>query len=80
MTRPASHLLRVSEVATLFHVNARTVTKWCQAGLLSAVRTLGAHRRISVESVRVALIAGGTSAAEADLRIAKALGRQAGSS
>ena len=38
-------LLTPAEVATLFRVDPKTVTRWAQAGRLSAVRTLGGHRR-----------------------------------
>ncbi|MCG7426056.1 BldC family transcriptional regulator [Helcobacillus massiliensis] len=38
-------LLTPSEVAKLFRVDPKTVTRWAQAGKLSAIRTLGGHRR-----------------------------------
>ena len=38
-------LLTPGEVAVLFRVDPKTVTRWAQAGKLSAVRTLGGHRR-----------------------------------
>ena len=38
-------LLTPAEVASLFRVNTKTVTRWERAGKLSAVRTLGGHRR-----------------------------------
>ena len=38
-------LLTPAEVASLFRVDPKTVTRWAQAGKLSAVRTLGGHRR-----------------------------------
>ena len=45
-TRPqASALLTTGEVAVMFRVDPKTVTRWAQAGKLSAVRTLGGHRR-----------------------------------
>lgn len=38
-------LLTPSEVAALFRVNPKTVTRWARAGKLTAIRTLGGHRR-----------------------------------
>ena len=38
-------LLTPAEVATLFHVDPKTVTRWAKAGKLTAIRTLGGHRR-----------------------------------
>ncbi|MDQ1502811.1 MAG: hypothetical protein QOD57_538, partial [Actinomycetota bacterium] len=40
-----NELLTPGEVATMFRVNAKTVTRWARAGKISAVRTLGGHRR-----------------------------------
>jgi excisionase family DNA binding protein len=38
-------LLTPSEVATLFRVDPKTVTRWAKSGKLSSIRTLGGHRR-----------------------------------
>ena len=38
-------LLTPAEVATIFGVAPKTVTRWAQAGKLAAYRTLGGHRR-----------------------------------
>ncbi len=38
-------LLTPSEVAEMFRVNPKTVTRWARAGKISAIRTLGGHRR-----------------------------------
>jgi excisionase family DNA binding protein len=38
-------LLTPSEVAELFRVAPRTVTRWAAEGRLTAIRTLGGHRR-----------------------------------
>ena len=38
-------LLTPSEVAKMFRVNPKTVTRWARAGKLNAIRTLGGHRR-----------------------------------
>jgi excisionase family DNA binding protein len=44
-TQATSSLLTPGEVAVMFRVDPKTVTRWAQAGKLSAVRTLGGHRR-----------------------------------
>ncbi len=38
-------LLTPAEVAALFRVDPKTVTRWAKAGKLSSIRTLGGHRR-----------------------------------
>lgn len=38
-------LLTPAEVAQIFRVDPKTVTRWAQAGKLSSLRTLGGHRR-----------------------------------
>ncbi|MFM8772826.1 MAG: BldC family transcriptional regulator [Actinomycetota bacterium] len=38
-------LLTPSEVARLFRVDPKTVSRWAANGLLPSVRTLGGHRR-----------------------------------
>ena len=45
-------LLTPSEVATLFRVGPKTVTRWAKAGKLSSIRTLGGHRRYREAEVR----------------------------
>ena len=45
-------LLTPAEVAALFRVDAKTVTRWANAGKLTAIRTLGGHRRYRAEEVR----------------------------
>jgi excisionase family DNA binding protein len=41
----AEVLLTPKEVAQRFHVNPKTVARWAKAGKLTAIRTLGGHRR-----------------------------------
>ena len=41
----ADSLLTPAEVASLFRVNPKTVTRWARAGKITAIRTLGGHRR-----------------------------------
>lgn len=45
-------LLTPSEVATLFRVDPKTVTRWAKSGKLSSIRTLGGHRRYRETEVR----------------------------
>jgi len=45
-------LLTPSEVATMFRVDPKTVTRWAKAGKISAIRTLGGHRRFYETEVR----------------------------
>jgi excisionase family DNA binding protein len=45
-------LLTPAEVAALFRVDPKTVTRWAQAGKLNAIRTLGGHRRYRESEVR----------------------------
>lgn len=44
-------LLTPSEVAQLFRVNPKTVTRWARAGKLTAIRTLGGHRRFRASEI-----------------------------
>ena len=45
-------LLTPSEVAELFRVDPKTVTRWAKTGKLSSIRTLGGHRRYWESEVR----------------------------
>src|SRR5437764_5647290 len=45
-------LLTPSEVAALFRVNPKTVTRWARSGKITAIRTLGGHRRFRASEVR----------------------------
>jgi len=47
-----NELLTPGEVAVMFQVNAKTVTRWARAGKISAVRTLGGHRRFRATEIR----------------------------
>jgi len=51
------NLLTPAEVAALFRVDPKTVTRWAKAGKLSSIRTLGGHRRYRETEVR-SLLAG----------------------
>jgi len=46
------NLLTPSEVAALFRVNPKTVTRWARSGKISAIRTLGGHRRFRESEIR----------------------------
>jgi excisionase family DNA binding protein len=48
-------LLTPAEVAALFRVDPKTVTRWAKAGKLSSIRTLGGHRRYREAEVKVLL-------------------------
>ena len=47
-----NELLTPGEVAIMFRVNPKTVTRWARSGKISAVRTLGGHRRFRAEEIR----------------------------
>lgn len=55
-------MLTPGEVAALFRVDAKTVTRWCAAGRIprvdgrsSTIRTPGGHRRIRFKAIRLIL-------------------------
>jgi excisionase family DNA binding protein len=45
-------LLTPAEVAALFRVDPKTVTRWAKAGKLTSLRTLGGHRRYRESEIR----------------------------
>jgi excisionase family DNA binding protein len=45
-------LLTPGEVAALFRVDPKTVTRWAAAGRISSIRTPGGHRRFRESEVR----------------------------
>jgi excisionase family DNA binding protein len=49
------HLMTPGEVASLFRVDPKTVTRWAKAGKLTSIRTLGGHRRYRSSEVRLLL-------------------------
>ena len=49
------NLLTPAEVASLFRVDPKTVTRWAKAGKLTSIRTLGGHRRYKESEVRTLL-------------------------
>jgi excisionase family DNA binding protein len=55
MTSEQELLLTPSEVAKLFRVDPKTVTRWAKSGRLTSIRTLGGHRRYKDSEVRALL-------------------------
>lgn len=53
-------LMTPAEVAAAFKVDPKTVTRWAKAGKITAMRTLGGHRRYHAAEV-AKLMADGTS-------------------
>jgi excisionase family DNA binding protein len=54
-SRPSPGLTRLltpAEVAAIFRVDPKTVTRWAEDGKLTAVRTLGGHRRFPEAEIR----------------------------
>ncbi len=49
-------LLTPAEVAALFRVNPKTVTRWARAGKITAIRTLGGHRRFRRSEIERCLV------------------------
>jgi len=49
---PTNELLTPAEVAQMFRVSPKTVTRWARSGRISAVRTLGGHRRFRADEIR----------------------------
>ena len=45
-------LLTPAEVAAMFRVNPKTVTRWHRTGKVSAIRTLGGHRRFRASEIK----------------------------
>jgi len=48
----AEILLTPAEVAAIFRVDPKTVTRWAKSGKLTAIRTLGGHRRYRQSEVQ----------------------------
>jgi excisionase family DNA binding protein len=48
----APALLTPREVAALFRVDPKTVTRWAKSGKLRSIRTMGGHRRYREDEVR----------------------------
>ncbi len=61
----SERLLTPGEVAALFRVDPKTVTRWASAGRIGSIRTPGGHRRFRETEVR-ALLASLTTPAPLD--------------
>lgn len=48
-------LMTPGEVAELFRVDPKTVTRWAAAGRIGSIRTPGGHRRFRESEVRALL-------------------------
>lgn len=48
-------LLTPGEVAAVFRVDPKTVTRWAAAGRIKSIRTPGGHRRFHESAVRALL-------------------------
>ncbi|MEV5710078.1 BldC family transcriptional regulator [Actinoallomurus sp. NPDC052274] len=59
-------LLTPAEVATMFRVDPKTVTRWAKAGKLTSIRTIGGHRRYKEAEVRAILSGAPMSPANGD--------------
>lgn len=48
-------LLTPAEVAAMFRVDPKTVTRWATTGQIPSIKTLGGHRRFRAVDVRALL-------------------------
>jgi excisionase family DNA binding protein len=62
-------LLTPAEVAVLFRVDPKTVTRWAKAGKLTSIRTLGGHRRYKESEVKALLKSISSNATENTQRL-----------
>jgi excisionase family DNA binding protein len=51
-TGSSERLLTPGEVAALFRVDPKTVTRWASAGRIGSIRTPGGHRRFRESEVK----------------------------
>ncbi len=61
MKENGEKLLTPAEVAAMFRVDPKTVTRWAKAGKISSIRTLGGHRRYREVEVRSLLTESSTT-------------------
>jgi excisionase family DNA binding protein len=62
-SRTHEPLLTPAEVASMFGVDPKTVTRWAKAGKLGSIRTLGGHRRYFGTEVQALITTGRAGAA-----------------
>ncbi len=55
MSEQRDRLMTPGEVAALFRVDPKTVTRWAVAGRIGSLRTPGGHRRFRESEVRALL-------------------------
>ena len=60
-------LLTPGEVAALFRVDPKTVTRWAASGRITSIRTPGGHRRFRESEVRALLRGDSEPATQAHL-------------
>ena len=60
----SERLLTPGEVATLFRVDPKTVTRWATAGRIGSIRPPGGHRRFRESEVKTLLAELTTEASE----------------
>ena len=63
MVESRDRLLTPGEVASLFRVDPKTVTRWAAAGRINSIRTPGGHRRFRESEIRDLLRQDGSKAA-----------------
>ncbi len=61
MDSQSDRLLTPGEVAALFRVDPKTVTRWAASGRISSIRTPGGHRRYRETEIRALLGIDGNS-------------------
>lgn len=55
MTQEPEPLLTPGQVAAMFGVDSKTVTRWAKSGKLTALRTTGGHRRYRQSDIQALL-------------------------
>ena len=53
--KPADRLLTPGEVAALFRVDPKTVSRWALAGRITSIKTPGGHRRFREAEIQALL-------------------------
>jgi excisionase family DNA binding protein len=61
LAQTIDRMLSPGEVAVLFRVSPKTVTRWAKQGKVHAIRTPGGHRRYRESEVRALLDHAGTT-------------------
>lgn len=56
--QPYDRLMTPAEVAALWRVDVKTVSRWAKAGRIAVIRTPGGHGRYRESDVRAALEGG----------------------